>query len=203
MSFIHPSSIIEDGAIIGQNVSIGPFCYIASCVTVGNGCTLVSHVSLGGKPQSSEPPNPLGRVVIGANTTMNEFVTVHRPCKQFTKVGNDCLLMSAAHVAHDCIVGNHVTITSISGISGYCEIGDYTVISGGCHVHQYSKIGRYCMLGAGTYIKGDSPDGIVWIGDKKPAKPLKVNEIGLQRNMPSDIEEIRIAAERFINATDN
>ena len=195
---IHESTVIEDGAIIGDNVKIGPFCYIKSCVTIEDDCELASHISLGTSPQSQEPANPNGRVIIREGTLIKEFVTVNQPCKEKTIVGKNCILMSISHIAHDCLVGNNVILTSGSGLSGYCVVGDGTVISGLCHIHQFSKIGRYCMIGSSTFFKGDSPDGLVWVSNGKVAVPLKVNKNGLDRHNPIDREEVEIKALKFL-----
>ena len=195
---IHPTSIIEDGAQIGQNVKIGPFCYIKSCVTIEDNCELVSHVVLGSEPQSTEYVDPTGRVIIGKGSVLREFVTIHRPCRALTQIGKNCFLMAVTHVAHDCIVGDHVTIVNCSGLSGYCRVGNGTVISGLCHIHQHAVIGRYCMIGSSTLFKGTSPDGLVWVMSNKIASPLKINAVGLDRHNPPDRDAIETQAVEFL-----
>ena len=49
MKKIHQTAIIEDGAKIGEDVEIGPYCVIGSGVTIGDGCLLKSHVILDGQ----------------------------------------------------------------------------------------------------------------------------------------------------------
>ena len=48
MSQIHATSIIENGAVIGKNVEIGPFCHVGANVGIGDGCILKSHVVIDG-----------------------------------------------------------------------------------------------------------------------------------------------------------
>lgn len=196
---IHESSIIEAGAVIGENVTIGPFCYIKGCVTIQDNCQIASHVVIGSEPQSvKEGGNPDGRVIIGEGTTVREFATIHQPCRDETIIGKNCLIMANTIVSHDCIVGDNVILTSCSGLSGYCRIGDGTIISALCHIHQFAEIGRYCMIGSSTYFKGTSPDGLVWISKGKVAIPLKVNVVGLDRHNPLDKEAIIRTARLFI-----
>ena len=45
---IHPSSVVEDGAVIGVDVKIGPFCHVGPEVTLHDGVELISHVSVAG-----------------------------------------------------------------------------------------------------------------------------------------------------------
>ncbi len=178
----HPTSIIEEGAIIGNNVTIGPFCYITKYVTIEDNCVISSYVSLGTEAQSKEPMSETGKVIIGKGTLIKEFVAVSRPCKELTKIGSNCMLMSNSYVAHDCLLGDNVVLVNYSGISGYVNIGDNTNVGGYCHIHQHSKIGKYCMFGSFTFFKGESPDGITWVGSRdNKATPLKVNEIGIER----------------------
>ena len=172
-------------------------------MTIEDNCVISSYVSLGAEAQSKEPMSENGRVVIGSGTIIKEFVTIHRPCKEITKIGRNCLIMSTTHIAHDCILGDNVVLTTCSGISGYCVVGDNTVISSGCHIHQNSKIGKYCMFGSLTFFKGESPDGITWIGSRdNKALPLKINKVGIERaNIAEDYKkEIMEAAEDYMRS---
>ena len=48
MTYIHPTAIVEDGAEIGQDASIGPYCIVGSQVKLGAGVKLIAHVWVGG-----------------------------------------------------------------------------------------------------------------------------------------------------------
>ena len=48
MSQIHATSLVENGAVIGKNVEIGPFCHVGANVSIGDGCILKSHVVIDG-----------------------------------------------------------------------------------------------------------------------------------------------------------
>lgn len=140
---IHPSSIIEDGAVIGANVTIGPFCCIGADVEIGEGTEIKSHVVINGHTKigrdnqifqfasigeinqdlkyNGEPT----RVEIGDRNRIRESVTIHRGTAQdtgVTRIGNDNLLMINAHVAHDCVIGNHCIIAN-NGTGGSCHSG--------------------------------------------------------------------------------
>ena len=49
MPNIHSSAVIEDGAIIGKNVSIGPFAYIGSNVIIGDNTTVATNAVIEGR----------------------------------------------------------------------------------------------------------------------------------------------------------
>src|SRR5690606_35816677 len=132
-SMIDPSARIAAGAVIGQNVSIGPYCTVGANVTIGDGCRLVSHVSvaghttigprtvihpfasLGGPPQSVKYRGGPTRLVIGADCDIREHVTINigtEDDRSVTEVGDGCFLMVGSHIGHDCKVGRKVVMSN-------------------------------------------------------------------------------------------
>jgi UDP-N-acetylglucosamine acyltransferase len=129
MSVIHPTAIIEEGAVLGTDVEIGPYCCIGPNVVLGDGVVIKSHVvidgrttlgngvkvfpfaSLGQEPQDLKYGGEPARLEVGANTIIREYVTMHIGTEgggMLTKVGDNCLIMGAAHVAHDWALGGHL-----------------------------------------------------------------------------------------------
>ena len=53
---IHPTALIEAGAIIGKGTSIGPYCVIDGNVVIGDNCKLVAHVMLPATPRLAHGP---------------------------------------------------------------------------------------------------------------------------------------------------
>jgi len=182
-SSVHPTSIIETGAVIGQGVNIGPYCYVGPNVSLGDGVKLVSHVSLAGRmrigngvtvyPFASlgHPPQDLkfagenSETIIGDNTVVREYVTVQPGTKDgimMTKVGKNCLLMASCHVAHDCIVGDNVILANNATLGGHVTVGDNAFVGGLAAVHQKVRIGEGAFIGGAVGIGKDViPFGIV------------------------------------------
>ena len=50
---IHPMAVVEDGAVIGENVRIGPFCRVGSRVTLKDGVELISNAVVTGLTEST------------------------------------------------------------------------------------------------------------------------------------------------------
>lgn len=203
---IHPAAVISPKAVIHPSVEIGPFCIIEPGAIVGQGCKLAGHVTikaetlvgrdcrilegtvLGGMPQHLNPPEFPGRVIIGERTVLRENVTVHRAMKSEgeTRVGNDCLLMAGAHVAHDCRVGNRVILTNNVMIGGHVHVGDRAVLGGGVAIHQNCRVGRLAMVGGCTKVVQDLPPFV--LADGSSAMIVGLNRIGLKRSGMTDGE---------------
>jgi UDP-N-acetylglucosamine acyltransferase len=143
--------------------------------------------------------NPNGQVIIGENTEIKEFVVINKPTENYTRIGNNCYIMSQVFVGHDCEIGNNVQLNPGCSIAGFVSIGDYSHVGMNASVHQHSKIGKFCVLGAGSFFKGSSPDGIVWGG--VPAVPLKPNYVGIERSsLSTDDKKLLIkTAEQFVD----
>ena len=47
-----------------------------------------------------------------------------------TRVGDDCLFMVGAHVAHDCQIGDHVIMANNATLAGHVVIDDYAILGG-------------------------------------------------------------------------
>ncbi|BDA84704.1 acyl-[acyl-carrier-protein]--UDP-N-acetylglucosamine O-acyltransferase [Aureimonas sp. SA4125] len=197
---IHPSSIIEDGAVIGEGAEIGPFCHLGSRVTLGPGAKLVSHVviagnttiganvhiypfaSLGHAPQHLKYRGEDTRLVIGDNCLVRESVTMNPGTVQGrseTTIGNDCSFFTGAHVAHDCQLGANVTLINNVMLAGHCVIGDHATIAGGSGIHQFTRIGHHAYIGGLAAVEGDViPFGMV-LGNRAYLSGLNV--IGMKR----------------------
>ncbi|MEP7240400.1 MAG: acyl-ACP--UDP-N-acetylglucosamine O-acyltransferase [Devosia sp.] len=197
---IHPTAIVEAGATIGDGAKVGPYCLVGSGVTLGDGVELVSHVvvagltrigpqtrifpfaSIGHHPQDLKYHGEASRLTIGARCQIRENVTVHTGTAggmMETVIGDDCLLMTSAHVAHDCRIGNDVVIAAYVAIAGHCVIGDHVAFGGLCGVHQYVRIGEQAFVGAHSMVDADViPYGMA-VGNR--ARLAGLNLVGLKR----------------------
>lgn len=220
MSKIHASSIIEDGATIGANVEIGPFCHIGPHVSLGDGCKLQSHVSLigdttigkncrfspyvaiGGQPQNKAHKGGPSAIQIGNNNDFREGVTVSLGTdnsRALTTIGDDGLFMAYCHIGHDCDVGNNVTFANGVLLGGHATIGDFVVLSGGVGVHQFARVGHHAFGAAHTGITEDLiPYGFA-IGYRSYLGGLNI--IGMKRSgmAREDIHAVRRIVREVFN----
>jgi len=214
MSTIHPTAIVEVGAELGADVRIGPYCHVGPHVALGAGVELMSHVvvaghsrvgprtrifpfaSIGHQPQDLKYMGEESRLEIGADNLIREYVTMHpgtRGGGMLTRVGDGCLFMASAHVAHDCQIGNRVILANNAALAGHIVVGDYAFFGGQAAVHQFVRIGQHAMIGGVTGVERDViPYGMV-IGDR--ARLTGLNIVGLQRRGFSrdEIQALRTA----------
>src|SRR5215831_14495248 len=176
MTAIDPTARVATGAVIGKDVSIGPYCVIGPDVVIGDGVRLVSQVhiaghttigprtviypfaSLGTPPQSTRYRGGPTRLTIGADCDLRESVTMNLGTEDgggITTVGDRGFFMANSHVGHDCHVGNDVVFANCATLGGHCEIGDGVVIGGLSAVHQFTRIGTAAMVGGMTGVRGD------------------------------------------------
>ncbi|MES2962482.1 MAG: acyl-ACP--UDP-N-acetylglucosamine O-acyltransferase [Bdellovibrionota bacterium] len=203
MANIHPTSVISKQAEIGKDVEIGPFCIVRGRVKIGDGCRLESHVMLGnehgiveigrdnvlhagaavgGPPQDLSYKGDPTKFVMGDRNVIREFATLNCGTVKgggVTKVGNDCLIMAYAHLAHDCNVGSHVVIANVSQLAGHVVLEDHVKIGGMCGVNQFVRIGKYAFIAGDSAVNKDILPFTMSQG--KYAVMRASNAVGLER----------------------
>jgi UDP-N-acetylglucosamine acyltransferase len=224
MQKIHPTAVIGSNAQIGNNVEIGAYCVIGDNVKIGDGTILKSHVVIDGdttigknniffpfaaigiEPQDLKFAGEQSKVIIGDNNKIREHVTIHLGTKDgamVTKVGNNCLLMVGAHIAHDCVVGDHVILANNATLAGHVQVGNYVVIGGLSAIHQFARIGEGAMIGGMSGVENDViPNGLV-MGER--ASLAGLNIVGMKRRNVSreDIHALRNFFKKLFSEKNN
>jgi UDP-N-acetylglucosamine acyltransferase len=197
---IHPSAIVEPGARIAAGVTVGPFSIIGPEVTLAEGVTIKSHAvvtgwteigegsvifpfaTVGEVPQDLKFKGEHTRLIVGRRTRIREGATLNIGTEGgggVTRVGDDCLIMTGAHVGHDAQIGNRVILVNQVAIAGHCVLGDDVIVGGLSGVHQWVRIGQGAIIGAVTMVTNDVlPYGLV----QGPRGELDgLNLVGLKR----------------------
>ncbi len=173
---VHPTAIVDPAARIDPTAEIGPWCVIGAEVEIGARTRLMANLFIEGPTTIGEdnvffPYSTVGVASqdmkykgeraytrIGSRNSIREFVTIHRGTEGgglLTEIGDDCLLMTQAHVAHDCRIGNHVILGNSVGLAGHVVIEDWADVSPFSGVHQFCRIGRHAFVGPYSVIKQD------------------------------------------------
>jgi acyl-[acyl-carrier-protein]--UDP-N-acetylglucosamine O-acyltransferase len=176
-------STIAEHVEIGEGSWIGPNVTICNYVKIGRNCRVFPGAVIGAEPQDLKFQGEASYVEIGDNVTIRECATINRGTgasgKSLTKIGNNCLIMSYVHVAHDCVIGNNVVLVSYVGLGGETEIDDFAIVGGHSAAHQFSRLGAHVMLSGGSMISKDVPPYV--LAGHRPLSFGGVNLIGLRR----------------------
>jgi len=197
---IHPAAIIEPGAKLGTNVSVGPYSIIGSNVEIGDNTWVGPHTvikghtrigrdnrifqfcSLGEIPQDKKYAGEETRLEIGDRNNIREFCTFNLGTAQdagVTRIGNDNWVMAYVHIAHDCQVGNHTIFANNAQLAGHVHIEDWAILGGYTGVHQFCRVGAHVMTAVGTVVLQDIPPYLMAAGNT--AQPYGINVEGLKR----------------------
>ena len=213
MNNISPLAIIEDGAIIGENVTIKPYCFVSAQSTIGDGTIIdqnsciygkttigknnhiFSHSVIGSIPQDLKFNGEDVELIIGDNNTIREFTLINPGTEgggSITRIGNTNLLMGYVHLGHDVIIGDYCILANGVTLAGHVELGDHIVIGGLTPVHQFVHIGDYAMVGGASALAQDVPPYCLAEGNRATLRGL--NLTGLRRKIDrQDINELKSA----------
>lgn len=197
---IHDLALVDPGARVAADASIGPWCMVGPNVEIGSETVLESHVVIKGPSLigcnnhiyqfssigESTPDRKYGgeptTLVMGDHNVVREGVTIHRgtvPGRGETRIGNHNLFMAYVHIGHDSVVGDHTVLVNNTALAGHVQVGDWVTLSGYTLVHQYCKIGSHSFSGMGTAIGKDVPAFVTVSGS--PAQAKTVNIEGMRR----------------------
>lgn len=178
---IDPFVTIYEDVQIGDNTWIGPNVTIMPGTRIGNDCKIFPGAVLGAEPQDLKFQGEYSTLEIGNNVIIREYATVKRGTMANGKtiIHDHVLLMSYAHVAHDCVIGKHAVLAAFAGLAGHVEVGEYAILGGYAAVHQFTKIGQHAFIRGGSLVSKDVPPFVKAVRD--PIHFAGVNMVGLRR----------------------
>lgn len=212
---VHPLAVVDPGAELAEGVVVGPFCVVEAGARIGAGTVLRSHVVVSGfaevgagndifphvtvglEPQDLKFKGESTRLVVGDRNTIRESATLHRGTADgggLTRVGSDNLLMTGAHIAHDCQVGDRNIFANCATLAGHVEVGSSCTVGAFSAVHQFCRVGDHAFMGGFTVATLDVLPYMKTVGTRE-TKSYGVNVLGLKRKDFSDaaIEALRKA----------
>ncbi|MBN1557313.1 MAG: acyl-ACP--UDP-N-acetylglucosamine O-acyltransferase [Lentisphaerae bacterium] len=199
MTEVHRTAVVDAGAALGRDVTIGPYSVVGPRVTIGDGtcihahvvldgrltlgrgCTVFPFACLGTQTQDLKYRGAETRIEIGDGTTLREYVTVNASTDEgeVTRVGARCHIMAYSHVAHACDVGDEVIMANGATLAGHIVIEPQAIVGGLTAIHQFCRVGRLCMIGGCSRITQDCPPFTMVVGN--PAAVHGLNTVGLKR----------------------
>jgi len=197
---IHPTAYVAQGAVLADNVTVGPFAVIESEVVIGANCRIGAHaviqpyvnmgagnivhpqVVLGDMPQDTNfKPETVSWLHIGDHNVFREGFTAHRASVEqaVTRIGSGGYFMNNSHVAHDCIIGDKVIFANNVAIGGFVAVGNNVFLGGNVVAHQFCRIGAYAIVQGTTGLNMDVIPFTLVGG--RPARHFRLNTLGLRR----------------------
>ena len=177
---IGPSTIIGPNVKLGENVKILANAYLEHC-EIGDNCFIAPFASIGTPPQDYGYKGEPTKTIIGKDSIIREYATINRASGEgkSTNIGEGCMIMTSAHVAHNCKIGDHVILANLVTLGGHIHIGDYAFIGGMSVFHQNVRIGEQCIVSGASAARQDVLPYSKSAG--RPAAPHGINSVGLKR----------------------
>jgi UDP-N-acetylglucosamine acyltransferase len=206
---IHPTAVVDPGAKLADDVTVGPLSVIGSEVELAAGVEVGAHVCIAGRtrigartrihpfaaigltPQVLGFDGRVGELVIGEDNEIREHVSIHVGLPEhggLTSLGNHNLIQNGFHIAHDCRIGDHCVLAGMSGFAGHCIVEDFAVVGAMSGIHQFVRIGESAFTAGNSMVTKDVPPFVKVAGDR--ARFVGVNTINLERR---GFEKNRIA----------
>jgi len=220
MAKIHQTAIVEDGAVLGADVEIGPYAHVGPFAKIGDGtvvkqgaivdghttigsmCQIFPYACVGMKTQDLKyRDGSVSYVEIGDRTVIREFATVHLGTAdgEKTVIGSDCLFMCYCHAAHGVILGDHCICSNAVQLAGDVHLQDWAIVGGASAAHQFCTIGRHAMVGGMVKIRQDAPPFMLTDMNDGGMKVVGPNVVGLtRRGFRREVIQALKEAYRFI-----
>lgn len=198
---IHPSAIVDPAASVPASCTVGPFCTIGAGVELGESCELISHVVIGGtakigshnrffpfcavagEPQDVTYAGEKTRLEMGDHNVIRECVTISRGTVKgggVTRIGSHTLIMTSAHVGHDCFIGDHAMLINLATLAGHVTVDEWAVVGAFSSVHQFTRVGAHAYIGGGTIVTKDVLP-FAKVSAPREARTFGLNAVGLER----------------------
>ena len=142
MSFpvkIHPSSIVDEGAVIGEGTAIWHFSHICAGAVIGKNCSLGQNVLVADNASLGNNVKVQNNVAIYGGVTVEDDVFLGPSCV-LTNVTNPRSQVSRKSLYEKTLIKRGLTIGA-----------NATIVCG-------VTLGRYCFVGAGAVVTKDVPD---------------------------------------------
>lgn len=173
--FVHPSSFLDEGAVIGAGTKIWHFCHVMSGAQIGRDCKIGQNVFVG------------ANVIIGDNV----------------KIQNNVSIYTGVVIEDDVFLGPSMVFTNVLNPRSHIErkseyqatrVKQGTSVGANATLVCGVTLGRYTLVGAGSVITEDTPDYALVYGN--PAK-LKgwICQCGVKLPFEQAADEERITCE--------
>ena len=194
---IHPSTVIEPNAVIGNHVKIGKNCYVQANAFIGDYTEIGDNVNVQAgaiigtdafyykrTEEGYLKWTTGGKVVIENDVEVGAGCTINKGVSGDTVVGEGTKMDSQVHVGHGAVIGKHCLIAAQVGIGGKTIIGDFCVLYGQVGIVQNIVIGARSIIlgqsGVGKNLEG----GKTYFGSPVEEVNIKFKQLAALRHLP-------------------
>ncbi|MFA5072401.1 MAG: UDP-3-O-(3-hydroxymyristoyl)glucosamine N-acyltransferase [Nitrospirota bacterium] len=185
----HPYVVIEDGARIGNRVSLYPGVYVGKRSIIDDDSILYANVSVregikigkrviihagavigsdgfgfvtdGGKHHKMPQ---VGGVIIEDDVEIGANTTIDRATLGNTLIKEGTKIDNLVQIAHNVTIGKHCFLMSQVGIAGSCTLGDHVILAGQVGLADHITIKDRVMIAAKSGIMRDIDEGQIAAG---------------------------------------
>lgn len=143
--FVHESSYVDDGAVIGEGTKVWHFCHVQSGAVIGKNCSLGQNVNIG------------NNVKIGDGVRIQNNVSVY----EGVEIGDNVFLGPSCVFTNVPFPRAHYPV---HGVYSVTRIGDGASLGANCTVVCGHDVGRSALIAAGAVVTGNVPDYALMAG---------------------------------------
>lgn len=170
---IHPTAVIEDGVIIGDDVTIGPNSVVRSGTVVGDRCVIGCNSTVGSEGFQvlriggrNRKIVHCGGVVLEEDVWIGDNNTVARALFEgATVVGRNTKVDNLVYIAHNVTVGADVVLTSGTLLCGSSMVESQAWIGVNSSVLNRVTVGANAKIGMGSVVTRDVPPNTLAYGN--------------------------------------
>lgn len=135
---IHPTAIVSDKAVIGNNVEVGAYTIIYNNVEISDNTKIEAFCEIGVSNHLSNGE----KLFIGANS----HIRSHSIFYEGSTFMESLITGHRVTVREKIKAGKNLQIGTLCDLQGHCEIGDFVRFHSNVHIGQKSKIGNYVWI---------------------------------------------------------
>lgn len=170
---IHPSSIIEDGVVLGEHVTIGPLSVIRRGSTLEDNvrvgcCSIIGSEGFQAINFENNVPQIIthvGGTRICRNVSVGDNTTVGNALFEGeTIVGENTKIDNHVYIAHNCVIGRNNIITASALLMGSSILENNTWLAPNVVVMNKRVIHNNGFVGSMSLVTKDVPENTTVVG---------------------------------------
>ncbi len=162
MESIHPTVIVSDRCVIGED------CWVGEGTVLG-AIPLNLKIVEGRRARAKVK----GRLIIEDNVTIDCNCVLNLGVDGDTVIREGVFIGHLSSIGHDAEIGRHTVVSVHVSVLGRVKIGEWCYIAPQTVIRNRIKIGDYTLIGMGSVVTKDMPSSVIAYGN--PCRVIKEN----------------------------